>query len=195
VLVDRVDVVTGGASAAYGSGAISGVNNVMLNRKLEGGRAEIDFGQTAESDGRDRHIGLAYGTGLFNDRGHVILGYEYQKSDAVGCYDARDWCREGNGFIGTAGGLRWWATLATTRSAGAVCSTTARLRRRRCRPTRPERHDGLQQGPGYETTSAFSDVSGGDGESISPVHEPAGSGRAATSSPARSCSMSPTRRT
>jgi iron complex outermembrane recepter protein len=92
-------VVTGGASAAYGSGAISGVNNVILNRKLEGGRVDIDFGQSAESDARDRHVGLAYGTGLFNDRGHIIFGYEFQKSDAVGCYDARDWCREGNAFV------------------------------------------------------------------------------------------------
>ncbi|MEP7246331.1 MAG: TonB-dependent receptor [Gammaproteobacteria bacterium] len=102
VLIDRVDVVTGGASAAYGSGAISGVNNIFLNRKLEGGRADIDFGQTAQSDGDDKHVGLAYGMKLFGDRGHFVLGYEYQDTDPIGCYNARDWCKKGVGFYQTA---------------------------------------------------------------------------------------------
>jgi iron complex outermembrane receptor protein len=107
ILIDRIDVVTGGASAAYGSGAISGVNNIFLNRKLEGGKADIDFGETSQSDGKDRHVGLAFGMGLLDDRAHFVLGYEYQKSDAIGCFDARDWCTKGNGFYqniqGTAG--------------------------------------------------------------------------------------------
>jgi iron complex outermembrane receptor protein len=98
ILIDRIDVVTGGASAAYGSGAISGVNNIFLNRKLEGGKADIDFGETSQSDGQDRHLGLAYGMGLFDDRAHFVLGYEYQKTDSIGCFDARDWCAKGNGF-------------------------------------------------------------------------------------------------
>jgi len=100
VLIERVDIVTGGASAAYGSGAISGVNNVFLNRKLKGGKVEVDFGRTGEGDGDDRHVGAAYGLDLFGDRGgHLVVGFEYQKTDAVGCYDVRDWCREGNGFV------------------------------------------------------------------------------------------------
>ncbi len=98
VLVDRVDVVTGGASAAYGSGAISGVNNVILNRKLEGGRrADGLRPHRSRAMRNDRHIGLAYGSGLFDDRGHFIIGYEYQQSDAIGC--DRDFCKEGNGFV------------------------------------------------------------------------------------------------
>jgi iron complex outermembrane recepter protein len=38
VLIQRVDIVTGGASAAYGSGAVSGVQNIFLDRKLQGGK-------------------------------------------------------------------------------------------------------------------------------------------------------------
>ncbi len=102
ILIDRIDVVTGGASAAYGSGAISGVNNIFLNRKLDGGKADVDFGETSQSDGRDRHVGLAYGMGLFDDRAHFVLGYEYQKTDAIGCFNARDWCAEGKGFYQNA---------------------------------------------------------------------------------------------
>ena len=102
ILIDRIDVVTGGASAAYGSGAISGVNNIFLNRKLEGGKADIDFGESSQSDARDRHVGLAYGTGFADGRAHFVIGYEYQKTDAVGCLNARDWCREGNAFVNSA---------------------------------------------------------------------------------------------
>ena len=53
ILIERMDVVTGGASAAYGSGAISGVNNVFLNRRLEGGKVEADYGQSRRRDAQD----------------------------------------------------------------------------------------------------------------------------------------------
>jgi outer membrane receptor protein involved in Fe transport len=98
ILIERVDIVTGGASAAYGSGAVSGVNNVFLNRKLEGGKLEVDYSQTSQSDGKDKHAAFAFGTGLFEDKAHVVVGFEYEKSDPVGCYSARDWCAQGNGF-------------------------------------------------------------------------------------------------
>lgn len=102
IMIDRVDIVTGGVAAAYGSGAIAGVQNVILNRKLEGGKVQVDYGQSSESDGEDKHVGLAYGMSLFGDRGHLTLGYEYEDSDAVGCINARDWCKENNGFYNTA---------------------------------------------------------------------------------------------
>ena len=46
ILIDRVETVTGGASASYGSGAIGGVQNILLDRDYEGIKAEIDFGAT-----------------------------------------------------------------------------------------------------------------------------------------------------
>jgi outer membrane receptor protein involved in Fe transport len=105
VLIDRVDIVTGGASAAYGSGAVSGVQNIFLNRKLDGGKLEMDFGQTAQSDGKDKHVGAAYGMAL-GDRAHFTIGGEWQDSDPIGCYNARDWCREGRGqFANTPGAV------------------------------------------------------------------------------------------
>lgn len=102
ILIDRVDIVTGGASAAYGSGAIAGVQNIFLNRNLEGGKMQVDYGETAEGDGGEKHVGFAYGSSLFGERGHFVVGYEYQDTDAVGCINARDWCRELNGFYNTA---------------------------------------------------------------------------------------------
>jgi outer membrane receptor protein involved in Fe transport len=104
ILVQRVDVVTGGASAAYGSGAIAGVENILLDTKLEGGRLNGDFYQTSHSDGRDRHLGAAYGHGLFDDRVHFVIGAEMEKQDSVGCYDARSWCHNGAGLYQNGSG-------------------------------------------------------------------------------------------
>lgn len=97
ILVTRIDTVTGGASAAYGSGAIAGVVNVILDNKLEGGKITGDFYQTSHSDGRDRHFGAAYGHGLFDNRVHFLIGGEYENSDAVGCEFSRSWCAQNVG--------------------------------------------------------------------------------------------------
>jgi outer membrane receptor protein involved in Fe transport len=98
VMIDRIDVVTGGASAAYGSGAISGVQNIFLNTKLEGGKADVDYQQSEHGDGRDRHVGLAYGHGFLDGRVHFVVGGEYERMDAVGCQNARDFCAADQGF-------------------------------------------------------------------------------------------------
>jgi iron complex outermembrane receptor protein len=97
ILVDRIDVVTGGASAAYGSGAIAGVENIILNNKLEGGKITGDWFETSHSDAKDRHIGAAYGHGLFEDKVHFVIGGEMEHQDSLGCQDARAWCAQDQG--------------------------------------------------------------------------------------------------
>jgi len=97
ILVERIDTVTGGASAAYGSGAIAGVENVILDSKLEGGKIDGSLFQTSHSDARDRNIGAAYGHGLFDNRLHFVIGGEYENQDELGCENARNWCAVNNG--------------------------------------------------------------------------------------------------
>jgi outer membrane receptor protein involved in Fe transport len=97
ILVSRIDTVTGGASAAYGSGAIAGVENVILDTKLEGGKIEADGYETSHSDARDRHVGAAYGHSLFDNRFHIEIGGEYENQDALGCEDVRSWCGQNQG--------------------------------------------------------------------------------------------------
>jgi len=99
ILIERMDVVTGGASAVYGSGAIAGVDNIFLNRTLQGTRVDADYGESAHGgDAKNRHVAVAFGTGFAGERGHVVIGYEHEQLDQLGCVNARDWCAKGVGF-------------------------------------------------------------------------------------------------
>lgn len=87
ILLDRVEIVTGGASAAYGSDAVSGVANFILNRRLEGLRATASAGISQEGDDRDILLSLAGGTSFAGGAGHIVLGGEYHDNSGVGnCY-------------------------------------------------------------------------------------------------------------
>ena len=105
-LVARTEVVTGGASAQYGSDAIAGVVNVILDKDLDGFKAQVDYGETGEGDGGDTHASFAWGTGFAEDRGHVLAGLEYQNQDRIGpCSQNRDWCREAWGIRNNSAGF------------------------------------------------------------------------------------------
>lgn len=93
-LIERSEVVTGGASAAYGSDAVAGVVNVILNTDLDGVRGSLQYGISQEDDNRELYATLAGGTDFAGDRGHVVFGAEYSNNKGVGdCY-TRDWCAE-----------------------------------------------------------------------------------------------------
>lgn len=107
-LVSRTEVVTGGASAAYGSDAVAGVVNFILDRDLTGLKGSVQAGISSRGDYGQQNAQLAWGTKFADDRGHFMIAGEYDKSDGMGdCY-TRSWCpREqliGNTPAG-AGGL------------------------------------------------------------------------------------------
>lgn len=112
-VIQRMEVVTGGASAAYGSGAIAGVVNMMLDKNLDGIKVDADYGASTRGDGQNYHFGLAAGTDFAGDRGHIIAGGEYQKSDVIqSCSDARDWCGDGRGFFDNNTGFAFLPNLS-----------------------------------------------------------------------------------
>ncbi|WP_176593765.1 TonB-dependent receptor domain-containing protein [Sphingobium sp. EM0848] len=90
-LVQRVDVVTGGASAAWGSDAVAGVVNFVLDRKFEGAMANIQSGIADAGDARSFKAELSYGTSFAGGRGHFILSGEYHDDDGAGKATSRDW--------------------------------------------------------------------------------------------------------
>jgi outer membrane receptor protein involved in Fe transport len=105
MLVQRTETVTGGASAVYGSDAVAGVVNIILDTQLQGFKAQADHSQTTHhGDGDEWHVSAAYGTAFADGAGHVIVGGEYQKSDAIGiCSAERGWCGTNYGLFTNPG--------------------------------------------------------------------------------------------
>lgn len=99
LLVDRVEVVTGGASAAYGSDAVSGVVNIVLKDDLTGIRGTADYGTSEHGDGEERRLSLAGGTNFAGGRGHFMAGFDYVKIGGIGTQLTRDWGRRDVGLI------------------------------------------------------------------------------------------------
>jgi iron complex outermembrane receptor protein len=96
MLVSRIETVTGGASAAYGSDAVAGVVNVILDKDFEGFKSQLDYGRTFRGEGRSVHAALAAGMAVLDGRGHLLFGAEYQDNAGVGdCAKVREWCAEG----------------------------------------------------------------------------------------------------
>lgn len=103
-LVARVETVTGGASAAYGSDAVAGVVNVILDTKLNGLKIQADGSDTSYGDGADKHLSVAYGTALLDSRAHFIIGGEYEDESGIGtCSDVRPWCAQAYDRFNNAG--------------------------------------------------------------------------------------------
>jgi iron complex outermembrane receptor protein len=102
LLIQRVDVVTGGASAAYGSDAVSGVVNYVVDNKYSGLKGIIQGGISKYSDDRSRKFAFAYGRSFANGRGHIVVSAKYFKEDGIASVldrptGAQNWLLGGNG--------------------------------------------------------------------------------------------------
>lgn len=82
-LIDHVDVITGGASAIYGSDAVAGVVNMVLKRDFQGIAATAQYGETSRGDGADTYGTVTMGGNFANDRANVTLSVSYEHSGAV----------------------------------------------------------------------------------------------------------------
>lgn len=89
-LVSRVDVVTGGASAAWGSDAVAGVVNFVLDKKYEGIKGKVQAGTSIEGDAGSLAAELSFGTSFADDRGHFLFSGGYNETGAA-YFSDRDW--------------------------------------------------------------------------------------------------------
>ena len=92
ILLDRAEVVTGGASAAYGSDAVAGVVNLILDKRLQGFKGQVEAGVSHEGDNGTKQVGLAYGSAI-GPAIHLVFGGEYERSDDIGDCESRAYCR------------------------------------------------------------------------------------------------------
>ncbi|KWS04579.1 TonB-dependent receptor [Lysobacter capsici AZ78] len=93
-IVERIEVLTDGASALYGSDAIAGVINIITRKRFDGLEASAYLGQYGQGDGNKEIYNFVIGqTG---ERGSITLGAEYSKEDPVLAKD-RSFTRYPNG--------------------------------------------------------------------------------------------------
>jgi outer membrane receptor protein involved in Fe transport len=116
-LIERVEVVTGGASSAYGSDAVSGVVNFILNKKFQGIAAELEHGVTTYGDAANYKASLTAGTAFSEGRGHVTFSGEYFKQNGVPTV-ARDWNNSGYFRVNNP---QFTSAACTDTSATTIC--------------------------------------------------------------------------
>ncbi|WP_295965270.1 TonB-dependent receptor [uncultured Xanthomonas sp.] len=80
-MIERVEVLSDGASAVYGSDAIGGVVNFILRKGFDGIEASADFGTSSRSDGNRRNFSLT--AGKTGERGSIVAGLSYHDIDPV----------------------------------------------------------------------------------------------------------------
>jgi len=97
-LVTRVDVVTGGASAAYGSDAVAGVVNFILDHNFEGIKGDFQGGLSSYGDNQSYKGILVAGTSFANGRGHIEFDAEYSGNAEIGG-KARPWTNAGTEIV------------------------------------------------------------------------------------------------
>lgn len=82
-LLERVDVLTGGASTTYGADAIAGVVNFITKDDFEGFELNTSYGITERGDGETKRMEVTVGGNFDNDKGNAVLSVGYQDVEPV----------------------------------------------------------------------------------------------------------------
>lgn len=120
LLIKRVDVVTGGASASYGSDAVGGVVNFITDKNFTGFKANLEGGQTTYADDKQGTVQAAFGKAFLDDRLHLVGSAEYGREKGV----------PNPGFGGHAANGREWykSTVITNRGFPATTDGAPQLK-------------------------------------------------------------------
>jgi iron complex outermembrane receptor protein len=121
ILIARTEVVTGGASASWGSDAVAGVINLILKDDLEGIQGNAQYGISERGDSINYLGSLAAGSSFADGRGHLLVGGEYSRDKGVRSlqqpYRSRPW--SGRGSVGNS-------AFATNGLPGTIYTPDAR---------------------------------------------------------------------
>jgi iron complex outermembrane recepter protein len=101
-LISNVDIVTGGASAAYGSDAVAGVTNFVLNSRFTGFKVDAGSGRSSVGDGGSDKLSLAWGAPFLDDRLHVVASFDWRHSESADAAN-RPWANSHCAVVNTPG--------------------------------------------------------------------------------------------
>ena len=135
MLMTRVDVVTGGgASAVYGSDAVAGVVNFVLDKKFEGFKYNLNAGISKYGDAASEQLGIAWGTSMFGNRGHFEMSARHFNQDMIPDdhrpygYGNNTWVLAGNGSAATPFvNVPYGHTFQQSQHGTIVCGTGCAL--------------------------------------------------------------------
>lgn len=120
LLIKRVDVVTGGASASYGSDAVGGVVNFITDKKFTGFKTNLEGGETTYGDDKNGTVQAAFGQAFLDGQLHLVGSAEYGREKGV----------PNPGFGGQAANGRAWykSTVYTNRGFAATTDGQPQLK-------------------------------------------------------------------
>jgi iron complex outermembrane recepter protein len=96
-LVERVEVLTGGASAVYGADAVTGVVNFVLKDDFEGLEIGGNFGMSEYSDGEQSSLSVLFGRNFADGRGNITAALDVRNDEGLKVADRGDGLRFGSG--------------------------------------------------------------------------------------------------
>lgn len=99
LLIENIEIVTGGAASVYGADAVSGVLNFVLRKDFEGLEIDANYGMINQDGEANRRVSALIGKNFFDDRLNVYAHAEYEKVDEVKSLDI-DWLRRAPVRIG-----------------------------------------------------------------------------------------------
>jgi outer membrane receptor protein involved in Fe transport len=114
--IERVELLTGGASAVYGADAVAGVVNIITKQNFEGVELGANYGITSDSDNKSPGGYVMIGGAFGEDRGHGLLTVEYQEQGKVSCVD-RYLCSQDFAWLSPATQLRGPAAYSAVGAA------------------------------------------------------------------------------
>jgi outer membrane receptor protein involved in Fe transport len=82
-LIQSIDIVTGGASAVYGSDAISGAINVILKNDFEGVSVDYTTSRTSQGDAKSDNVAITLGGNFEGDRGNAVVSFSWYDRDPL----------------------------------------------------------------------------------------------------------------
>ncbi len=97
-IVERIEIISGAASAIYGSDAVTGVINIILKKDFQGTRLRAQTGITDESDGDTNSLSLTWGDNFYDNKLNITLNVDVAEEDEIP-FTARDYANRTPAFL------------------------------------------------------------------------------------------------
>lgn len=133
-LVERIEIISGGAAATYGADAVAGVVNFIMKKDYEGFAIDSNFRETQELDGIERGVTMTAGNTFNGGKGNAVFNFSYFSRDDI-YKGARNFAAQASSPTGTFPNGSWSpgtnqpTTAMVTSVIGAGCPNDATTNR------------------------------------------------------------------